>query len=94
MKNKKLFGGLAMLALVIIGIGTLVNFLLQMFGGDISSIIGIVMHIMTVMGLIFVALYAYEWVEASAKSKKGTYKLLYWVSIIVIIVFYVLRLVI
>lgn len=90
MPNKKIWSQLSMIAIVALAAMILLNFVLKQIGGNLGDIVGLITHIITIVALVFVAIYAFEWVSSQRGKNKTLWVVIYFISIIVIGVFYFL----
>ena len=87
--NKKFWTGLSMIAVVVLAALILVNYFLGQYT-NLERLIGVITRIITLIALVFVVIYAYEWVSAQSGKDKTIWFIIYVISVIVIAVFYLL----
>lgn len=89
MANKRFWNGLAMVAVVVLAALIVLNYILGRFA-NFGYLIDIITRIITLIALFFVTVYAYEWVSSKSGKKRRNWFIVYIISVIVIVVFYLL----
>lgn len=90
-KNKNLWKTIAFATVVVLAALLVVNFILhQIGGGSVSGVIGIIERLITVIALVFVVLSAYGYVDSKSGKKYRIWLIIYILSVIVLVIFYVL----
>lgn len=78
-----------MVAVVVLAALILVNYFLGRFT-DLEKLIGLITKAITLIALVFVVVYAYDWVSAQSGKDRTIWFIIYVISVIVLAVFYLL----
>jgi hypothetical protein len=89
MANKRFWNGLSMVAVVVLAALILLNYILGKFA-NFDYLISVITRIITLIALFFVIVYAYEWVASKSGKKRRNWFIVYVISVIVLVVFYLL----